>query len=340
MSGRALGRRPGMLRLAVGLLLTGLTLFFLLQEIEWPAVRATLLAADPGWVGLTLVAIFLNVLGKAARWKLLLGPAGRSVPFRSAFGAILIGQMLNTLLPMRVGDLTRAHLVGQQGPGRSFTLGTIVLEKAADLLCYLFLFLLLPLWMPLPAWLADHSRSFLLGGLGLGGALLFVLTQRGGIINGMRWASGWLPTPLRQPILQRLQAALTSLDVLRRRDDALRLLLWSILVWFLAILTNWLLLRALHLSVPAISALLLLLVLQASVSLPAVPATIGIFEYLCVLTLGLFGVARSAAFGYGLLLHLLILLPILGGLLLFWISGFSLRHPTQDHEPSSLVDPA
>ena len=45
---------------------------------------------------------------------------------------LLAGQMLNTVFPARLGDLTRAYVLGGKGPGRSFVLGTVVLEKILD----------------------------------------------------------------------------------------------------------------------------------------------------------------------------------------------------------------
>ena len=52
-----------------------------------------------------------------------------------------------------------------------------------------------------------------------------------------------------------------------------------------------------------------MIVLQIGITIVTVPATIGIFEYLCVLTLGWFGVPAPLALSVGLVLHLLVLIP-------------------------------
>ena len=61
--------------------------------------------------------------------------------------------------------------------------------------------------------------------------------------------------------------------------------------------------------------LLVLIALQAGISLPSIPGRFGIFEYICVLALGSFGVAQPLALSYGLLLHFVVLVPttVLGG---------------------------
>ncbi len=79
-----------------------------------------------------------------------------------------------------------------------------------------------------------------------------------------------------------------------------------------AVATNWLVGRALHLPVSWAAAWLLLVVLQASAvaPIPTSPGRVGLFHYLCVLSLAVFGIERGAALSYGLVLHLLVYLPM------------------------------
>jgi hypothetical protein len=73
------------------------------------------------------------------------------------------------------------------------------------------------------------------------------------------------------------------------------------------------------------------LVLQAGISMPSVPGRIGLFEYLCVLTLSLFGVSQEEALSYGIVLHALVFLPtILLGVLA--LMGVGMRPERNDFE--------
>jgi glycosyltransferase 2 family protein len=130
----------GRVRLILGLLLAAVALYLILRDFDYREVWRTLLQADAGLVLLALASVATNVAGKTIRWKVLMGQAGSQVRFSRALSGLLIGQMVNTLLPMRAGDVTRAYVVGGLGPGRTFTLGTIVLEKVIDMLCYTTLF--------------------------------------------------------------------------------------------------------------------------------------------------------------------------------------------------------
>ena len=81
---------------------------------------------------------------------------------------------------------------------------------------------------------------------------------------------------------------------------------------------------------PPVVAVLLLIALQIGVRLPSSPGSIGVFHYLCVVTLSLFGVERSVAFGYGVILHLVMYLPpSLLGLMYLGRSGYSLSRLRQ-----------
>jgi glycosyltransferase 2 family protein len=130
----------GRVRVILSLLLAALALYLILRDLDYQAVWTTLIQADVGLVLLALASIATNVAGKTIRWKVLMGRAGQQVALSRALSGLLIGQMVNTLLPMRAGDVTRAYVVGGLGPGRAFTLGTIVLEKVIDMLCYTALF--------------------------------------------------------------------------------------------------------------------------------------------------------------------------------------------------------
>jgi hypothetical protein len=102
------------------------------------------------------------------------------------------------------------------------------------------------------------------------------------------------------------------------------------LIWAMTVLLNQLLLWSLGIEVPLVAPLLLLVVLQVGVRVPSSPGSIGVFHYLSVLTLALFGVDKDLAFAYGVLLHLVTYLPpSLLGVVYLAKSGYSLRRLRQ-----------
>ena len=129
-------------RYGVGALVSLLSLYLALRNVDFGEVGNALMAADYRLVGLALVSVALNQLARAFRWRVLLGdgPQGNSQPGNRRFDfslfdllvALLVAQLLNTVYPARLGDLSRAYVIGERGPGKVFTLGTIVLEKLLD----------------------------------------------------------------------------------------------------------------------------------------------------------------------------------------------------------------
>jgi uncharacterized membrane protein YbhN (UPF0104 family) len=101
---------------------------------------------------------------------------------------------------------------------------------------------------------------------------------------------------------------------------------WTVAFWLVAALTNFLLLLAFDLPPSPLAALFLLAVLQGGVAVPSTPGKVGVFHYLCQLALSVFGVPATVGFGYGLVLHVL----VVGGVsawaaLTLWRHSWNLR---------------
>lgn len=130
----------GRTRFAVASLLTLAVLFFVIREIEVREVKQSLQQAEPLWLILAFLSTAFHIVAKVARWQVLLGDRRYLLSFTALTRVILIGSMLNTLVPIRLGDVVRALLVGQRGVGRAYTAGTIAMEKGVDLISYGALF--------------------------------------------------------------------------------------------------------------------------------------------------------------------------------------------------------
>jgi len=301
---------PGpFLRNVLGILLSGLLLYLALRDVPlgqvWPALKA----ADPGFVALALLSVALNVAAKAVRWLVLVGPAGREIGFGRVLMVLLAGQTINWFLPGRVGDLSRAYLVGGMGAGRSYTLGTVALEKVIDMLSYVLLFLFLLLFLPLPAWISESGYTFSLITAGITLGVILIASFPAKFTRMLERALAWLPERTRPQILGRVRAGLGSLEILRDRGGLLVLALLSAAVWGSAVWTNHLAARALGLRLPWTASLTVLILLQAGISLPVVPGRIGLFQYLCILALSFFGVEEGVGLVYGILLQAVVLIP-------------------------------
>jgi uncharacterized membrane protein YbhN (UPF0104 family) len=102
-----------------------------------------------------------------------------------------------------------------------------------------------------------------------------------------------------------------GLESIRGSGSAFRVAVMTGVGWFTAVLLNVLVLYAFDLHLGWKAPVLLLLALQAGIAIPSLPARIGVFEYICILCLSLFGVDQTVALSYGIVLHLVVIVPIL-----------------------------
>jgi uncharacterized protein (TIRG00374 family) len=307
-------------RLGIGFLLSGITLYLALRGVSLWEVSRSVRQASPLIVFLGVVSVLVNILVKAVRWHRLTGDVGQKVGFSRILAAFLAGQLLNLIYPARAGDVSRILVIGQGGNDKAFILGSIILEKLADLFGYVFLTLLLLVQLPLPEWL--NRSVFALTGLTilfLSGVVWLVSRPERSERLG-RWLANrtvrWLPERAWLRIIQLVQITLTAIGVINRRRMAFELALWTGVVWLTSLLTNVILYYALNMERAGMgevfqATLLVLIGLMAGIAVPSVPGRIGIFEYICVLALAVFGIKQTQALTYGILLHAVVFLPVL-----------------------------
>ncbi|MCD6285613.1 MAG: flippase-like domain-containing protein [Anaerolineae bacterium] len=306
------GRGSGaqILRWVIGLTVLGLSVWLLVRGLNWQATVATLLSAEYGWVILGVVAILGTFVTRGLRWQALLYQD--KVGLMSAVTAILIGQVVNTGLPVaRSGDVARAVWVSQREMvGASQAIGTIVLEKVWDLLALCVAGVILLLAWPLPVWFSQSTWAMILTvAIGIGALYLGLYWQR----PLLRWAATLLqrlPGKAGRVLLPQLEGVVSALDAARQPQTSANAGLWTFGTWVFGALANWAVMRAFGVqSWPA--ALFLEATLMLGGAVVPTPGRIGVFEGIAVVSLTQFGVDASAALAIGVVLHLVVLAPAL-----------------------------
>ncbi len=306
--------------------------YLALRSIDFERARQALGQVDPLWATLAALSVIITVTAKAARWQLLYPRTRARLPLSALTPALLVGMMVNLLVPARLGELARVYALGQlTGESKALSLGTIAVEKWADLVALLALLAGLLFFVPWPDWLVAWARGLFWITLMLTGVLISArffferirpLVERGADRLPLRW----------QRWLQRgWQAAETGVTALYGVPGMGRLFGWTLIIWLLAASTNWLMLRALALPATPVIALTLLVLLQAGSALPSSPAKIGVFHYLAIVGLELFSVPRETALAFAVWLHLIVvgLLILLGLASMLWVSSHG--HWGEDH---------
>ena len=220
------------LRWALALLLAGIAAWLSVRQIRWPVLRAVLAESNLLLAGVALVTVLATTVAKAARWYVLLRRCDARANGLRVLRVLLIGQMGNSFLPARLGDVGRAVLLGPRTSGGiPAVLGTILVEKTLDGLLGLLVLVGLALWTPLPAWL----RSPVLGLAVLTGGLLVLLvlaaTRRRGSTFLLGRLTGWLPVRVQALVGQVVAGLRLGLGLFSRPAHALLALALSGVVW-------------------------------------------------------------------------------------------------------------
>ncbi len=102
-------------------------------RIEKVFFRA-LKTADYFWFAISLVLSFFSHLSRAIRWQYMLEPIGYTTSLFNRYNALMIGYVMNLLIP-RAGEASRAGILYQtEGVPFTKSFGTIIAERVFDVL--------------------------------------------------------------------------------------------------------------------------------------------------------------------------------------------------------------
>jgi len=113
--------------------LATLLLYLAFRKVDVNVLINGFKEANYFWVAMSLVVATIANLFRALRWKLLMEPLGINPPIKHVFGAVLIGYLANFAFP-RLGEITKCGTLKKtdNAPFESL-IGTVVVERAADL---------------------------------------------------------------------------------------------------------------------------------------------------------------------------------------------------------------
>ncbi|HWL34384.1 MAG TPA: lysylphosphatidylglycerol synthase transmembrane domain-containing protein [Gaiellaceae bacterium] len=312
----------------VGLLVSALLTYVAIRGVDFGLLRQALAESNYWWLLPALAMLAIGVTVRALRWRFLFRRETRP-PFRAALSALLVGLLFNNILPARAGEAARVVVLNQrQGTSRVEAVGTLVLERALDVLCLLLLLFAIVPWLPPVSWLGPA--------LVIAIAITVVLASAAWMLG--RWGARPLQAATR-PLAalglvgrSRAEAAGANLaqGLVALRDW--RLLTTGIalttLSWLCLGLSMWFVLRAFALGLSPVAGLLVAIAVNFGMILPSSPAAVGVFEAAVLVALSAYGVPKEQALGVAVVAHVLNFAPfIIAGSLVLHAHAVALRRP-------------
>ena len=321
------GRTRSFIFISLGVLISAIGVALIAPFIDREQMAQAFTTLVWPWIGAAIAAVVITYLTRLPRWALLLRP--ETFRFTVLLRALLSGQLLNLLLPIRIGDAARALLLSRE-PGGSFAriLGSVLIEKAWDWLALCLLILLCVggaqvAAIPLPDWFLIPARSVgFVAALILLGFVTVALTPTAWLPRLSAWFDRVLrmfPTRWQAPVGRSIRRLIASLGALRQRQSIIGAAGWTLIIWGGGVIINYAVLRAYNVD-SWLAAITLLAVLMLGLALPPSIAGIGVFEGLTLLTLYAFAVPLNSALAIGVTLHGVIIITLFISTGLAWLA--------------------
>lgn len=112
-----------------------------IEAEQWQQIKASLQQARLGLIVPVFLMLLLSHYSRAVRWKILMEPLGYKPSTFNTFAAVMIGYLVNAGVP-RLGEVVKCTILSRYEKVRADKLvGTIVMERAVDVVCLAAIFL-------------------------------------------------------------------------------------------------------------------------------------------------------------------------------------------------------
>ena len=309
--------RPGW-RAALGGVLSIALIYWTLHGISPTEVARQLSQADPLlFAAATFCATAIFGL-RARRWQTILEPVAEKIPLGPLWRATAVGMMVNNVVPARAGEIARAYALTKEAPVPFPTsLASLAVDRLFDAIVLLLLAvsaLLDPALSsadtlagrPLSSFAAASVTVVLILVLGLY-ALVFFPKQ---LLRLFELFARRVSPSVEERGRSVLETFIRGLSVLRSPGRFAAVLGWTLAHWLLNALGFWLAFKAVGISAPFSAALFLQAFIALGTAVPALPGFFGVFEYMSVQGLAVYGVSQQQAATWAIGYHLFSFIPI------------------------------
>jgi len=354
--------------LILGLAVSILALYLAFRNVPFDDLIIYFESINYAWIPPAVVVILLSFALRAYRWKIILESAG-NIRFWQSFHPLMIGFMINCILPGRVGEVARPVIL-QRKENIPFSTGlaTVAAERVFDVGMLIILFAVLLATIQIDPNLdivfgKYHLNRTTLVAVGKGTFELLLLLIAGialVVFNKTRKALKsfitWIPEmfffigpSLKKTIQKKICGPLvgfvenlaTGFTLVKYPMKICACLLLSVLIWGLAAFSYYLVslgCPGIELSFIEITATMVILCFF--IALPSVPGYWGIWEAGGVFALLLFGVPSKDAAGYTLANHAIQIIPVIFvGLISAMVTSVNILQVSYKERTNAILNP-
>lgn len=333
-------RKKVLLSLALGCLVSIIAFYFAFRRVPFEALIRYFGDIDYIWL-LPATGIFvLSFILRVFRWQVILN-AAYPIGFWPSFHPLMIGFMMNCVLPARVGEMARPVLLkNRSGVPFAAGLATVAVERAFDVFLLVLLFagvtasvhidpdleIVFSGYQLNRKILVDIGRGMVILAVGMAAVMVLISIERTrriftGLISAVpeydivRRCSHTLQNSVSRAadfLVRALNHAAEGLSLLNSFARMAGVLALSGAIWGVQIFSLYVLAAGcpgIDLTYLEMAAVMIIICLF--IALPSVPGFWGLWEAGGVFALSLFGVSEDRAAGFTLLNHAVTMFPVI-----------------------------
>jgi len=331
-------KRPINWKLWLGLLISTVAIFLALQNVDIITLWEIISGCSLYYLLAAVLIHFFQLVVRAWRWKILLGPI-RETAFSNRMLSVVIGFAANCLLPARLGEFIRADQLGQREKiSRSSAFATIVVERLADGFTLLLILLIGLICVKFPEDMSQVSAGLKSAGVVLFISYVMIIVFFIGFrlkhdlyMRVLSKVLFFLPGRIRSGALDIVQKFGHGLAPVKSFYGWGTLVFYSLLLWSLSLFQIKFIEYSLGLSLPFITAFIILSMASFGVMIPSAPGYIGAFHLAVLYGFMFFGVSREEGLSAAILYHASFFFPtILIGIIAYITANIkNVKRPDQ-----------
>jgi glycosyltransferase 2 family protein len=282
------------LGIVAGLIISTVLLFVSFFDVTWQHFFYSLRNVTYDSLFLFAFFIYLSYIVKAYMWRATMYPVA-PMSISTLFGGIVVGCMINGILPFRSGELFRAYyLSSMTGCSKTMALSTIFIERMLDVVS-LGSFVIIGLCFGIPGLSLSITMIIMLIWLFVVVITGLLIVQSEKIVHA-RYQYFIIPQKMWDIVFH----FLAPLKQLREPGKIVYLIPMSILSWLCIYLSLLALINPFTAALKYEAAFLLFLFVNLSFLIPAAPGALGVIQLAFWFSLSHFGVPKEQALALSL----------------------------------------
>lgn len=319
--------KPGInrfLKIGIPLLISALAIWLVLRQLDFQAVGNAFRQLSPGSIAVIVLCFSIGSLLRGLTCWIILGG---KLKYSSVFWAMNLGYLLNTIIPLRLGEFGRAAFLTEREEHKVNyleALASIVAERLLDLLVG-FSFLLFCLFF-----LIENETLNRIAGIGiliLVMAIVVIFYATRNKNNVILWLSKRFNKSefIKEKVINRIEQLLTGFQYFTKPGRFVLAFVILAVSWSFSMLEYFILQNAILTNSEWWWPMLVNTASAFVNALPSAPAGLGVFEAGTVGSYALVGVAKEPALAISLVVHSVqIVIPAILGVIALILSGQSL----------------